>query len=56
VSRVSRCYKKIILYELDSWDRVMLKIRAPRLFLGGGVANFIQFQLNQKTPDTRAFL
>jgi len=45
-----------IVYELDSWDRVMLKIRAPRFFLGGGVANFIRFQLNQKTPDTRAFL
>ena len=45
-----------VVYELECWDRVMLKVRAPRFFTGGGVANFIRFQLGWNSPDTRAFV
>lgn len=45
-----------VVYDLACWDRVVLKIRAPRFFTAGGVANFIRHQLGNRAPDTRAFL
>lgn len=45
-----------VVYEFDCWDRVVLKVRLPRLFTEGGVSNFLRFVLGCKTPDVRNFV